>query len=567
MSTDKPLSDVERIKAESRGLRGGLIDSINLPYTGAVHADDTQLIKFHGIYQQDDRDLRAEREHQKLEPLYQFMARLRLPGGVLDSAQWLALSTVARTHGNGGLRITSRQSIQFHGLFKADLKPALQALNRALLDTISACGDINRNVIACANPGQSRLYDEIYAWAQRIAGHLMPKSRAYYEIWLDGEVAAAPEEEPLYGPTYLSRKFKVALAIPPSNDVDVYAHDLGLIAIEADGQLAGFNVAIGGGLGRSHANPATYPRLGNVIGFCTPEQLLTVVEAVLTTQRDHGDRSDRSQARLKYTIDRMGLDTFVAALYQRTGFALAPARAARFKTSGDHFGWVEHENGSADLMLFVPGGRIIDDNPDYLSLIGLDALIRAHGGELRLSCNQNLMLVGVKPKTRARLVALLERYDLNRAPRLTPLETRAMACVALPTCPLAMAESERYLPALLSRLTALLAEYDLAQEDISLRITGCPNGCVRPYLAEIGLVGKAPGLYDLYLGTDRAGTRLNVRVRETLDEAGLLDVLRPLFARFAHECQPGEAFGDFLHRLNLIKASDSRIPLNADMSS
>ncbi|MEJ2633243.1 MAG: NADPH-dependent assimilatory sulfite reductase hemoprotein subunit [Acidihalobacter sp.] len=557
MSTDKPLSDVERIKTASRGLRGSLIESLNLRHTGAVHADDTQVIKFHGIYQQDDRDVRAERQRRKLEPQYQFMARLRLPGGVLDATQWLALSQLARAYGDGSLRITSRQSIQFHGLFKENLKPALQDLDRVLLDTISACGDINRNVIACANPNRSLLHGEVYGWAQRIAAHLMPRSRAYHEIWLDGEPVVQPEDEPLYGKTYLPRKFKIALAIPPSNDVDVFAHDLGFVAIEEEGRLAGFNVTVGGGMGRSHTNLATYPRVADVIGFCTPEQVLAVTEAVVTAQRDNGDRSDRAQARLKYTIDRMGLDVFVAEVERRSGFDLAPTRPARFDTSGDEFGWVDHADGTASLALYVPGGRVVDGQPEYLPLSGLDELVRAHGGELRLTCNQNLVLAGVSSAARPQVEAVLERFELDLAPRRTPLETGAMACVAFPTCPLAMAESERYLPALLQSLNALLAEFDLERENLSLRVTGCPNGCARPYLAEIGLVGRAPGLYDLHLGSDRAGARLNTRVRESLDEAGLLDTLRPLFARFAQERADGEGFGDFLHRLDLLGATST----------
>ena len=556
MSTEKPLSDVERIKAASHGLRGSLVESLNLGHTSAVQADDTQVIKFHGIYQQDDRDVRAERLRRKLEPQYQFMARLRLPGGVLDSTQWLALGRIAREYGNGSLRITSRQSIQFHGLFKENLKPALQALDRALLDTISACGDINRNVITCANPNGSKLHGAVYDWAQKIADHLLPKSRAYHEIWLDAEPAVQPEDEALYGPTYLPRKFKIALAIPPSNDVDVFAHDLGFIAIEERGCLAGFNVTVGGGMGRSHTNPATYARVADVIGFCTPDEVLAVTEAVVTTQRDHGNRTDRAQARLKYTIDRMGLDAFVAEVARRSGFALAPARPAHFTDCGDAFGWVEQADGTASLTLYVPGGRIVDDRLESLSLSGMDALVREHLGELRLTCNQNLVLVGVTPEARPRIEALLAHHELALAPRRTPLETHAMACVALPTCPLAMAESERYLPVLLPRLNGLLSEFGLEGENFSLRMTGCPNGCARPYLAEIGLVGKAPGLYDLYLGSDRAGTRLNTRVHESLDETGLLDRLRPLLARFAREREHSEGFGDFLHRLHLIEASN-----------
>lgn len=553
MSTDKPLSDVERIKASSRGLRGNLKESLSLRYTGAVQADDTQIIKFHGIYQQDDRDLRADRQRRKLEPQYQFMARLRLPGGVLDSTQWLALSRIARQYGNGSLRITSRQSIQFHGLLKDELRSVLQDLDQALLDTISACGDINRNVIACAHPSQSPLHAEVYGWARQIATHLLPKSRAYHEIWLDGEPAVQQEDEPLYGMTYLPRKFKIALAIPPSNDVDVFAHDLGFIAIEEEGQLAGFNVTAGGGLGRSHTNPLTYARVADVIGFCAPDQVLAVTEAIVTTQRDYGNRSDRAQARLKYTIDAMGLDAFIGEVERRCGFELTPARPAIFNSNGDQFGWVEHEDGTSSLTLYVPGGRIVDGVTGYLSLSGLDDVVGMHAGELRLTSNQNLVLVKVTHQARQAMESVLAQYELNIASRCTPLETNAMACVALPTCPLAMAESERYLPVLVRRLNSLLSEFGLGSEPISLRITGCPNGCARPYLAEIGLVGKAPGLYDLHLGGDRAGTRLNCLVRESIDEDGLIESLRPLLARFSLERQAEEGFGEFLQRHDLIE--------------
>ena len=547
---DKALSDVERIKAESQGLRGTLRESLRNPVTGALAEDDVQVIKFHGIYQQDDRELRAERHHQKLEPLYQFMARLRLPGGVLSGAQWLALSDIARTYGNASLRITSRQSIQFHGLLKPHLRPVLRALDRALLDTVSACGDVNRNVIASSAPQVSAFHAEAYGWAQKIAEHLLPRSHAYHEIWLDGQQITAPEEDLLYGPSYLPRKFKIAIAVPPHNDVDVFTQDLGFIAIHEEGRLAGFNVCVGGGLGRSHNKPDTYPRLADVCGFCAPGQVLAVAEAMLTTQRDHGDRSDRSHARLKYTVDRMGLDRFMAEVQQRTGFPLAPPRPFHFETSGDRFGWLENDDGTACLTLFIPGGRVADGDIPLLS--GLDALARLHHGEIRLTCNQNLLIAGISPAERSVVETVLAEYGLNRLLNLTPVRTHAMACVALPTCPLAMAEAERYLPVFLDRIEALLAEAGLEGEALTVRMTGCPNGCARPYLAEIGLVGKAPGLYDLYLGGDRTGMRLNALYREALDEEALLDALRPLLKRFAGQRWAGETFGDFVRRQDLL---------------
>ncbi len=547
---DKALSDVERIKAESRGLRGTLRESLRNPVTGALAEDDVQVIKFHGIYQQDYRDLRAERHQQKLEPLYQFMARLRLPGGVLSGAQWLALGDIARTYGNASLRITSRQSIQFHGLLKPHLRPVLQALDRALLDTVSACGDVNRNVIASSAPQISAFHAEAYGWAQKIAEHLLPQSHAYHEIWLGGQQITAPEEDLLYGSTYLPRKFKIAIAVPPHNDVDVLTQDLGFIAIHEEGRLAGFNVCVGGGLGRSHNKPDTYSRLADVCGFCAPGQVLAIAEAVLITQRDHGDRSNRSHARLKYTVDRMGLDRFMEEVQQRTGFSLAPPRPFHFETSGDRFGWLENDDGTACLTLFIPGGRVADGDIPLLS--GLDALARLHHGEIRLTCNQNLLIAGISPAERPVVETVLAEYGLNRLLNLAPVRAHAMACVALPTCPLAMAEAERYLPVFLDRIEALLAEVGLEGEALTVRMTGCPNGCARPYLAEIGLVGKAPGLYDLYLGGDRTGMRLNALYREALDEEALLDALRPLLKRFAGQRWAGETFGDFVRRQDLL---------------
>ena len=552
----KTPSDVERIKAESCGLRGTLRESLRNPVTGAVAEDDVQIIKFHGIYQQDYRDLRAERHQQKLEPLYQFMARLRLPGGILNGTQWLVLSEIARTYGNDSLRITSRQSIQFHGLLKTHLRSTLQALDKVLLDTVSACGDVNRNVIVSSAPQHSAQHSEVYGWAKEIAEHLLPQTHAYHEIWLDGQrVTASPEEDSLYGPTYLPRKFKIAIAVPPHNDVDVFTQDLGFIAIHEDGRLAGFNVCVGGGLGRSHNKPDTYPRLADTCGFCIPEQALAVAEAVLTIQRDYGDRSDRSHARLKYTVDRMGLGFFMQKVQQHTGFSLSPPRPFHFETSGDRFGWFENDDGTSSLTLFIPSGRIADIEGGFPLLSGLDALARLHRGEIRLTCNQNLLIAGVSPAERSHIEAVLAEYGLDRLLNLAPIRTHAMACVALPTCPLAMAEAERYLPVFLDHMEALLAEVGLEGEALTVRMTGCPNGCARPYLAELGLVGKAPGLYDLYLGGDRAGMRLNTLYREAMGEEALLEALRPLVVRFADHRRPGETFGDFVQRQDLLPSN------------
>lgn len=546
---------VEDIKIKSRGLRGTLLEGLADPVTGSLSFEDQRLVKFHGTYQQDDRDIRDERRRQKLEPAHQFMIRVRAPGGVFTPEQWLKLDAIATTWANHSLRITTRQTFQFHGVIKRELKATMQAINAAALDTISACGDVNRNVLAASNPLQSRLHAEVHEWAQRLSIEFLPKTRAYYEIWLDQEKLAdsGEEEDPVYGKVYLPRKFKMAVAVPPTNDVDLFANDFGLIAVvDADGGLAGFNVAIGGGMGASHGDPKTYPRLGNVIGFVAPDQVLAIAAAAVTVQRDHGDRVERKHARFKYTIDEHGLDYIVAQMEDRAGFRLQPARPFHFDHNGDRFGWVEGEDGRWHLTLSLPTGRIAD-RPGAPHLTGMREIANVHRGEFRVTANQNLIIAGVPAGERERIDALVRAHALdqeNRAP--TALARASMACVALPTCALAMAEAERYLPDLNARLQPLLEKHGLADAPILLRISGCPNGCSRPYLGEIALVGKAPGRYNLMLGADHRGQRLNTLHRENITEAQILEELEPLFARYAAERGQGEGFGDFLHRAGVV---------------
>src|SRR5690606_29717125 len=512
---------VEDIKTRSLGLRGGLLDGLADPVTGSLSFEDQRLVKFHGSYQQDDRDIRDERRRQKLEPAHQFMIRIRAPGGVFTPEQWLKLDAIATTWANDSLRVTSRQTFQFHGVIKRELKATMQTINAAALDTVSACGDVNRNVLGASNPLQSRLHAQVYEWAQQLSEAFLPRTRAYYEIWLDQEKLAdsGREEDPIYGAAYLPRKFKMAVAVPPLNDVDVLANDFGLIAIVDDsGALAGFNVAIGGGMGASHGDPKTYPRLANVIGFVPPERVLEIAKAAITVQRDLGDRVERKHARFKYTIDDHGLDAIVAQMEQRAGFRLEPARPFHFDHNGDRFGWVEGEDGRWHLTLSLPSGRIAD-RPGAPHLSGLREIARIHQGEFRLTATQNLIIAGVPAAERARIEALVVQHGLdaeNRAP--TALARSAVACVALPTCALAMAEAERYLPDLTAKLQPLLEAHGLAEAPILLRISGCPNGCSRPYLGEIALVGKAPGRYNLVLGADHRGQRLNTLYRENITE-------------------------------------------------
>ena len=551
---------VEDIKINSRGLRGTLLEGLADPVTGSLSFEDQRLVKFHGTYQQDDRDIRDERRRQKLEPAHQFMIRIRAPGGVFTPARWLQLDAIATTWANHSLRVTTRQTFQFHGVIKRELKATMQAINADALDTVSACGDVNRNVLGASNPLQSRLHAQAHDWAQRLSTAFLPRTRAYHEIWLDQEKLAdsGHEQDPVYGDAYLPRKFKMAVAVPPLNDVDVFANDFGLIAIvDEAGDLAGFNIAIGGGMGASHGDARTWPRLGSVIGFVTPDQVLDIAAAVLAVQRDHGDRVERKHARFKYTIDDLGLESVVAQIQQRAGFTLEPARPFHFDHNGDRFGWVEGEDGRWHLTLSLPSGRIAD-RPGRPHLTGLREIARvldagAPGQELRLTCNQNLIIAGVAAEARERIDALVQAHALdndNRAP--SALARTAMACVALPTCALAMAEAERYLPDFTARLQPLLERHGLADAPILLRISGCPNGCSRPYLGEIALVGKAPGRYNLMLGADHRGQRLNTLYRENITEAQILAELEPLFAHYATERQPGEGFGDFLHRAGVV---------------
>ncbi len=557
---------VEDIKQHSARLRGTLLDSLANPVTGALNDDDQTLIKYHGSYQQDDRDVREERRQQKLEPAYSFMIRTRTPGGVVTPKQWLQLDAIATTYAERGLRITTRQAFQLHGVIKTELKPTLQAINAALIDTLAACGDVNRNVAVAANPLQSEAHAAVHTHAAALSEHLLPNTRSYYEIWLDEEriAGSGSEDEPIYGANYLPRKFKIGFAVPPYNDVDVFAQDLGFIAVVRDGEVAGYNVTVGGGMGATHGDPETYPRLGDVIGFVTPDQVIAIGEAVVTAQRDFGNRAVRKRARLKYTIDDRGLAWFKSEVERRAGFTLAAAEPFEFVHNGDRFGWIESGDGNAHLTLRIPAGRIWDrDGLTHLSgLREVARLLDAEGesAQFRLTPNQNLVIAGVPAALHGRVDGLVERFGLDGYRSASPLRRNALACVALPTCGLAMAEAERYLPDLVEKIEGLLDTHGLRDAPIHLRISGCPNGCSRPYLGEIALVGKAPGRYNLMLGADHRGQRLNALHRENIAEPEILASLDPLFADYAAMRADGEGFGDFLVRRGVVPIRPS-IPL------
>jgi sulfite reductase (NADPH) hemoprotein beta-component len=560
------LSEVEIVKDASNYLRGTIVESLQNHLTGALNHDDTHLIKFHGSYQQTDRDLDSERKHQKLEPLYSFMIRVRVPGGAATAAQWQRMDELSNEYGNGTMKLTTRQAFQLHGVLKRDLQHTIQGFNEALLDSIAGCGDVNRNVMAPTNPHESAVHAEVYELATAISAHLTPRTTAYWELWLNGEQQSTTEpadEEPIYGKTYLPRKFKIALAIPPYNDTDIFANDIGLIAIEENGQLQGFNVTAGGGLGMTFGMPETYPRLGDLLGFVSADKVLDVCEKIVTIQRDWGNRENRKFSRLKYTIDRVGLPAFQAELHQRLGFELAASRPYRFESSTDAFGWSGDAKGLSHLTLFIEGGRI-HDLPGYGLKTALREIAAFHTGEFRLTGNQNLILANIERAHRSRIQALLEAHGAwPHTARQTALRQNSLACVALNTCSQAFAEAERYLPQLLDKLETVIRAQGLAEAGILIRMTGCPNGCARPYLGEIGLVGKAPGRYNLYLGANYAGERLNKLYREMLDEDGILRELTPLLAAYAAQREPQEGFGDFTLRQGYVQATTHGLNFHA----
>ncbi len=553
----KDFSRNERIKEASAYLRGTLAEGLREEITGAIIEEDQQLVKFHGMYLQDDRDLRPERGRKKMEKAFAFMIRLRIPGGVCTPAQFLHLHHVANTYGNRTMRLTTRQTFQLHGIIKSNLKATMREIDQALLTTIAACGDVNRNVMCNSNPHQSRVHAAAYATAKAISDHLLPRTPAYREIWLDGESIVGGEEEvvePIYGKTYLPRKFKIVVAVPPSNDVDVYAHDLGYIAIlDKKGDVEGYNVTVGGGMGMTHGETETYPRTADVMGFCKPDQAVAVAEAVVTVQRDWGDRVERKHARLKYTIEDRGLDTFRAEVEKRSGVTFGKPKPFTFDSTGDRFGWTESEDGNGHLTLFVQNGRLRDipGGPQWLT--GLKQIAEMHDGDFRLTANQNIIIANVAPDKHWDIGKLVEKYKLTAD--ASPVRRNSMACVALPTCGLALAESERYLPDLVTELEERLASHGLTDDEIVIRMTGCPNGCARPYLAEIGLVGTGPGEYNLYLGAAFDGSRLSKLFAEDLDHKGIVAALDPIFAAFAAERYERERFGDYVIRAGFVARS------------
>jgi sulfite reductase (NADPH) hemoprotein beta-component len=547
--SDKKLSANEYIKTRSNYLRGTIAEGLADLSTGSMCEDDQQLLKFHGTYQQDDRDIRAGRRKHKLEKAYSFMIRIRVPGGVASPHQWLETDRLATEFANGTIKLTTRQAFQFHGIIKTNLKRTIAEINQAAMDTIAACGDVNRNVMCNPNPYLSEVHAQALKAAQDISTHLTPQTRAYHELWLDGEKVKTSEEdfEPIYGKTYLPRKFKITVAVPPSNDVDIYANCLSFIAIVEGGKLVGYNVAVGGGMGSTHGNDATYPRIADVIGFCTPEQVVDVAEKVVLVQRDFGDRTDRKHSRFKYTVDDHGPAWILTKLNEYLGYDLGPTRSFIFEDNGDRYGWVDDTNGNSHLTLYIAGGRVLD-TPQYPLRTGLREIAKIHDGDFRLTANQNLIIANISPAKRPEIEKLLAQYGIKDSHLKSALRLNSMACVALPTCGLALAEAERFLPDLITELEGSLEQNGLRHDAITIRMTGCPNGCARPFIAEIGFVGRGPDSYNVYLGGGFAGQRLSKLYRENIVSAEIKPLLAPIFTHYAKSRKDGERFGDFCIR-------------------
>ncbi len=563
----KKLHKNESIKSSSDFLRGTILEGLSASTSGSMSADDQQLTKFHGIYQQDNRDFRAERRRKKLDKAYTFMARICLPGGICKPNQWLAVDNLSNYCELKTLKITTRQAFQLHGILKSNLKNTIRTINDAMLTTLAACGDVNRNVMCNPNPLESKVHKEVQEVAEAVDTYLKPRTSAYSEIWLDGEKVVSHGREgpePLYGSTYLPRKFKIAFAIPPHNDVDVLAHCLGFIAIIKDDKLLGFNISVGGGLGMTHGNEKTFPRLADIIAFCRPDQVIDVAEKIVAIQRDFGDRTSRAHARFKYTVEDKGTEFILKELESRLGFSLESSKPYTFESNGDRFGWVKDFEGNWNLGLFIEGGRVVDID-DRLLKTGLCEIAKVHKGDFRFTANQNLIIGGVSSEDKETIQSMVEKYKLDDYVKSSGIRKHQIACVALPTCGLALAESERYLPNLVTDIEVLLEDLGLIEEPIVIRSTGCPNGCGRPYLGEIGLVGKVPGKYNLYLGAGFEGERLNKLYKSSVTHEEILEHLQPILVNFAKNRKDKEHFGDFTIRAGYVNATTAGHLFHADL--
>lgn len=548
---EKPRSKVEVIKGASNYLRGNIPKELA---SNSTHfsEDDYQVLKFHGVYQQDDRDLRRQLKQEGKDKHWIFMIRVRIPGGILTSEQYLVCDDLASRYADQTLRVTTRQGFQFHGVLKDGLKPTLRSINEALITTLGACGDLERNVMCCPAPASDRVRSRVQEYAQLISDHLLPKTGAYHEIWLNGEktYSGEPDDEPIYGRHYLPRKFKTGLAFGGDNCVDVYTHDIGLVADFDGEELRGFNVLVGGGMGMTHNNPATYPRLATPIAYVEPAQLLETVETIVLIQRDHGDRKNRKHARLKYLMDDWGAERFKAEMERRLQRELEPARNLAPPDVDDHLGWHPQGDGRWYLGVFVENGRIKDEG-DLRMKSAFRRIVRDVRPGIRLTPQHNILFTDIPDQRRHEVETILNEHGIVGVGEVSNTLRYSMACPALPTCGLAMSDSERALPAVVREMEREIAQLGLADEHISIRMTGCPNGCTRPYVGDIGFVGRTLNAYVIYLGGDFEGTRLNHEFADMVPTEKLVERVRPVLEHYKQERHSGERFGDFCERIGV----------------
>ncbi len=544
-------SKVELIKEASDHLRGSLASELggDEPRFGG---DSAQLLKFHGVYQQEDRDQRKSAREEGGDRRFIFMVRMRIPGGRLSAAQYLAFDELAGHHADGTLRLTTRQTFQLHGVIKSGLKRTIREINDALVMTLGACGDVERNVVACPAPGDDAAHEAMQRLARELSDGLLPRTRAYHEIWLDGEKVAStePEDEPLYGAAYLPRKFKTGIALPGDNCIDLYTQDLGFLAILDDGVLQGVNVLVGGGLGMTHGLTATYPRLGDPMAFVTPDRIIETARAVIAVYRDFGDRTNRKHARLKYVVEEWGIRRFTEAVQGRLPFELEPPRSVSVTATEDHLGWHRTSAGSWYLGVHIPNGRIKDEG-DWRAREALRRLVEQYRPGVHLTPQQNILFSGFQESQRTAVDRLLVEHGLTPAERIAPVRRFALACPAMPTCGLAVSEAERVMPAVLDDLERRWAHAGLGNQPLAVRMTGCPNGCARPYTAEVGIVGRSADRYNVYLGGTAEGTALTTLFAELIPLQDLGALLAPVFEAYRDGRLPGEAFGAYCGRIGV----------------
>jgi sulfite reductase (ferredoxin) len=545
-------SGVEILKEQSDYLRGTIPETLASDAPQFSH-DEYQLLKFHGVYQQDDRDARAAARKAGGDKAWIMMVRAKIPGGRLTADQYLRFDELATRYGDDTLRVTTRQCFQLHHIGKGDLQRTIAGINESLITTLGACGDVERNLTACPAPDSLGAASEVQQWARHLSDQTLPRTRAYHEIWLDHEKVHStqqPDEEPLYGTTYLPRKFKSGLVVEGDNCIDVYSQDVGMVAHLDEGRLAGFTVLAGGGMGMTHNQPDTYPRAASPICFVEPDALTETFLTIIRIQRDQGNRTSRRHARMKYLMDGWGVERFREEMERRLGTKLAPPRPLRWERTGDHLGWHEQPDGRAYLGVWIENGRI-QDVAGQRAKTGLRALVERFQPTIWLTAHQNAIFGDLAADQRPEVKALLREYGIPLADEVPNTLRYAMACPAMPTCGLAVAESERALPGVIRQIDAVLGQLGLADERLSVRMTGCPNGCARPYIGDVGFVGRSPGKYQIYLGGDIEGSRLNQLYADLVPVEELAERLRPLFVLFRAERQAGEGFGDYCHRIGV----------------